>query len=78
VHVRDPWLRCDADLLVKAVTFTLDDAGSIAELALTLPQAFDLIPMLPKGVMKPDAWSMLGKQQRDIDALKRQAERDKK
>lgn len=78
VHLRDPWLRCDADLLIKQVTFTLDDGGSIAELALTLPQAFDLIPMLPKGATKPDAWDMLGKQQRDIDELRRQQERAKK
>lgn len=78
VRVRDPWLRCDADLLVKGVSFTLDDAGTLTELALTLPQAFDLIPMLPKGAGKPDPWDMLGKQQRDIDELRRQQERDKK
>lgn len=73
VHVRDPWLRTDADLLITHVLFTLDDtSGSVTELQVTLPQAFDLIP-LPKE--KADPWLMLGRQQRDIEKLKRQQER---
>lgn len=69
VHVRDKWLRIDADLLVKHVLFTLDDHGSRTELRLTLPQAFDLIP-LPKE--KADPWAIVNRQQqRDIERLKR-------
>lgn len=72
VHVRDEWTRTDADLLVKQVLFTLDEGGSITELQLAPPQAFDLIP-LPKE--KADPWEMLGRQSRDIGRLKRQHER---
>jgi|CXWL01.1.fsa_nt_gi prophage tail gpP-like protein len=73
VHVRDPWLRVDADLLIKGVTLALDDTGgTVTELAVTLPQAFDLIPMPKK---KADPWEMLGKQQQEIDKLKRDAEK---
>lgn len=75
VHVRDEWLRCDADMLVKGVLFTLDDAGTMTQLQLVLPQAFDLIPM-PKE--KADPWMMLGRQQREIDRLKRQQERERR
>lgn len=75
VRLTDPWLRTDAELLVKSVQFSLDDSGSFTTLALTSPQAFELIPM-PK---KPaDAWDMLGKQQQEIDRLKREQERAKK
>lgn len=75
VHLNDPWVRTDADMLIKQVTFTLDDTGTLTELALVLPQAFDLIP-LPK--RKPtDAWEMLGKQQKEIDRLKRDQERQR-
>jgi prophage tail gpP-like protein len=74
VHVKDPWLRTDADLLVKGVTFKLDEQGTVTELALTLPQAYDLIPMPKK---KADPWEMLGKQQQEIDKLKRDAEKKK-
>lgn len=77
VHVKDPWLRTDANFLVKGVTFTLDDqGGSITELVLVLPQAYDLIPMPGKGG-KADPWDMLGKQQKEIDKLKRDAEKKK-
>lgn len=56
VHVVDPWLRTDAELLVKGVQFTLDESGSFTELAMVLPEAFALIP-LPK---KPaDIWNTL-------------------
>lgn len=72
VRVTDPWLRTDADLLVKNVALTLDDAGSFTELSLTLPQTFDLIPMPKK---KADPWELLGKQQQEIDRLKREQER---
>lgn len=72
VHVTDKWLRTDADLLIKSVSFGLDESGSITTLGLTLPQAFDLIPMTKK---KADPWAMLGKQQQDIDNLKREQAR---
>ena len=72
VHVVDPYLRTDADLLIKGVTFGIDESGSITTLALTLPQAFDLIPMAKK---KADPWLMLGKQQQEIDKLKRDQDR---
>lgn len=72
VHVKDPWMRTDADLLIKGVTSLLDESGTITELQLTLPQAFDLVPM-PKKTASP--WEMLGKQQQEIDRLKRDAER---
>lgn len=73
VHVLDAWCRADADLLVTQVVYKLDDTeGSTTELQLTLPQAYDLIP-LPKE--KADPWLMLGRQQREIDKLKRQQER---
>ncbi|MCU1276552.1 MAG: bacteriophage Mu, partial [bacterium] len=75
VHVTDPWLRTDADLLVKNVTFNLDDGGSVTELALTPPQTFDLIPMPRKPA---DTWDLLSKQQTEIQKLKRAAEKGQK
>jgi len=75
VHVRDPWLRTDAEMLIKEAAYILDESGSLTELRLTLPQAFDLVPMLPADALKASAWDMLGKQQKDIDRLKREQER---
>jgi len=75
VHIKDPWVRTDADLLIKGVTSFLDESGAITELQLVLPQAFDLIPMPKK---KADPWEMLGKQQAEIDKLKRDAEKKAK
>lgn len=71
VRVRDEWLRTEADMLIKGVLFVLDDGGTTTRLQLTVPQAFDLITM-PK---KADPWEMFGRQQREIDRLKRQQER---
>ena len=68
VHVTDAWTRTDADLLIKGVVFGIDESGSVTTLALTLPQAFDLIPMSKK---KADPWDMLGKQQQELEKLKR-------
>jgi len=45
VHVRDPWLRLDTDLLIKKVAYTLDDSGTFCELALTSPDAYKLLPL---------------------------------
>jgi prophage tail gpP-like protein len=72
VHVVDKWMRTDADLLIKSVSFGLDESGAITTLGLTLPQAFDLIPMTKK---KADPWTMLGKQQQEIENLKREQAR---
>lgn len=43
VRVRSPFLDVDADLLIAAVTFTLDERGTRAELALCRREAFDVI-----------------------------------
>lgn len=56
VRVTDPTLGLDADLLISAVTFTLDENGRRTELSLTYPKAFDLIPI---GVDKDAAWDLL-------------------
>jgi prophage tail gpP-like protein len=47
VRVRDPWLRLDDDeLLIRSVTYALDENGTTCELALTLPAAYlpDTLP----------------------------------
>jgi prophage tail gpP-like protein len=72
VRVTDAFLRTDADLLIKQVTFRLDEQGSTTQLAVTLPQAFALIPMTKK---KADPWEMLGKQAQEIEKLKREQQR---
>ncbi|MDP3715185.1 MAG: contractile injection system protein, VgrG/Pvc8 family, partial [Burkholderiales bacterium] len=61
VRVTDEWLRLDDDLLIKQVGFSLDEQGTRCELALTMPQAFDLIP-LPAATKtaKEDNWWNLG------------------
>ncbi len=56
-HVVDPDLRLESDMLIKGVDFTLDENGSITELALTDPLAFTLIPM-PN---HPDNWMSLAR-----------------
>lgn len=45
VRVVDATLGLNADLLISAVTFTLDESGRRTELSLTHPKAFDLIPI---------------------------------
>lgn len=44
-HVIDAKLGLDDDLLIAAVTLTLDENGRRTELSLTHPEAFDLIPL---------------------------------
>lgn len=56
-HVFDPDLRLDSDLLIKKVDFVLDENGTFAELALTDPLAFTLIPM----PHNPDNWMSLAR-----------------
>jgi len=58
-RVVDPTLGLDADLLVSAVTFTMDEQGRRTELSLTYPEAFDLIPL---GIdeNKDLLWDLLG------------------
>lgn len=43
VPVRSPYLDVDADLLIASVAYTLDEGGTRCELAVCMPQAFDLI-----------------------------------
>ncbi|MDH5753328.1 MAG: hypothetical protein OEZ59_13035, partial [Deltaproteobacteria bacterium] len=45
VKVRDDWLGLDEELLLAGVSLVLDDNGSRAELTLTRPEAFDLLPV---------------------------------
>lgn len=45
VAVRDPWLRLDADLLIKKVSYQLDTGGTFTELQLTRADAYSLLPM---------------------------------
>lgn len=46
VRVQDRWMRLDdgVELLVRAVSFKLDEQGSTTELSLTRPDAFKLLP----------------------------------
>lgn len=44
VHVNDKWLRLNDELLIKAVRLVLDEGGTRAELTLTRPDAFKLLP----------------------------------
>lgn len=59
VRVIDATLGLDADLLISAVTFTLDENGRRTELSLTYPDAFDLIP-LGVDANKDMLWDLLG------------------
>ncbi len=45
VPVSDPWLRLEADLLIKKVTYSLDASGTLTELQLTRPDAYSLLPL---------------------------------
>jgi prophage tail gpP-like protein len=47
VPVRDRFCRIDHDWLITAINFKLDDTGTIAELELTSPNAFDQLPEIP-------------------------------
>lgn len=43
VRLRSPLISIDADFLISACAYTLDDAGTVTDLTLTLPEAFELI-----------------------------------
>jgi prophage tail gpP-like protein len=45
VTVRDPWCRINRDLLVRAVDLVLDEQGTRAQLSLTIPDAYTLLPV---------------------------------
>lgn len=45
VTVRDPWLRLDRDLLIRSVDLALDERGTLAEISLTMPDAYTLLPV---------------------------------
>lgn len=47
VKVVDPECRMDGEWLIAAVNFSLDASGTIAELELTSPKAFDQLPEIP-------------------------------
>lgn len=43
VRVRDDWLEIDAELLIVTAALRYDAAGTVTELALARPEAFDLV-----------------------------------
>lgn len=48
VGVQHPALRLNHDLLIRSVAFVLDESGTVTELALTMPEAFQLVPLPQK------------------------------
>jgi prophage tail gpP-like protein len=64
LHVTDPWLGIDRDLLIKDVDLTLDENGTRGEIGLTVADAYDVLP--PKKLKRqkkgkgPDAIDLLG------------------
>jgi prophage tail gpP-like protein len=44
VHITDDWQGLNDDLLIAAVELSLDDRGTVADLELTHPAAFELLP----------------------------------
>lgn len=58
VRVVSPWLGLDREMLIASVAFVLDDSGTITELGLVLPAAYQLIPLPEKKKKKKedDAW----------------------
>jgi prophage tail gpP-like protein len=44
VHITDPWQGLDDDLIIAQVQLMLDDRGTVTDLELTHPAAFDLLP----------------------------------
>lgn len=49
VRVTDPLCRVDGDMLIAGVSFSLDDSGgTVADLELTSPKAFEQLPDLPQ------------------------------
>jgi len=49
VRVQDPFFGIDGDLLVSGCTYVIDDQGVHCDIELTLPQAFDLLPIPEDG-----------------------------
>lgn len=59
VHVNDKWMRLDDDLLISGVALMLDEDGTRAELSLTRPDAFKLIPQPePSSSASGQFWSL--------------------
>lgn len=48
VTLRCPWLRLDRELLISEVDLVLDASGTRAELGLTIPEAYSLLPVPEK------------------------------
>lgn len=48
VHVTDALSRIDEDWLIGAISFKLDESGTVADLELTSPKAFDQLPEIPE------------------------------
>lgn len=44
VHITDPWLWLDDDCLVSGVSYSKGPRGTVCDLQLTHPSAFDLLP----------------------------------
>lgn len=45
VRVQDDWIGIDSDLIIARVRFSLSESGSVTDLELCRPEAFDLIPL---------------------------------
>lgn len=43
LRVRDPWMGINMDLLIASVAYVLDERGTVTELTLVRPEAFDLV-----------------------------------
>lgn len=48
VPIRDSFMRVERDLYISGVNYKLDDAGTVTELTVTLPEAYTLIPLPEK------------------------------
>ncbi len=53
VKITDDWLGMDTELLIAGVTYRLDAGGTVTELELAPPGAFDVLP-LPEKAVKED------------------------
>lgn len=58
VAVRHAALRLDDELLIKSVTFTLDDNGTTTQLSLTRADAFTLLPLLESAGTAEPFWGL--------------------
>ena len=48
VAIRDKFLGLNQDMLVSSVNYRLDESGTLTELALSLPESFELVPVPEK------------------------------